>query len=165
MPWELSLHSITANASNGLSAKVGLLAGSDCGVSSLSGTFKMTRVWAQSGDASAELFEGEVSVKIGYAGMYSRRGHGRGTDKTLRFAAVRAKRDAASTELGLGPRKCQGGSLSHGSGGGGGYGYGSFGFSDVGFSDDESDGEDSDGNVKGSLRRHYRRHKLGIYDY
>ncbi|KAJ7439316.1 hypothetical protein FB451DRAFT_148409 [Mycena latifolia] len=41
------------------------------------------------------------------------------------------------------------------------------GFSDdgLGFSDEESDGEDSDGNVKGSLRWHYRRHKMGIYNY
>ncbi|KAJ7695964.1 hypothetical protein B0H17DRAFT_412060 [Mycena rosella] len=166
-PYGLSLHSITANASDGISAQVGLLA-NDCGLASLEGSFTMKRVWAKPGDASVELFEGEVRVKIGCASMYSSRGFGRGTSEQLTFTAIR-KKNAAGEEVGLGPRKCESGPLSRGSGGGrfGGGVYG--GFDDDGFDDfsdeDKSDDEDSDGNVKGSLRWHYKRHQDGIYNY
>ncbi|KAJ7485262.1 hypothetical protein FB451DRAFT_51235 [Mycena latifolia] len=175
MPLGLALHSITT-AANGISAQVGLLE-NDCGIAALDGNFKMKRVWAKPGDASVELFEGEVRVKIGYGSMYSSRGFGRGTSNELAFTAIR-KRNAAGEEVGLGPRKCEASPLARGGGGGSSsYGGGLFddlgfsddglGFSDddLGFSDEESDGEDSDGNVKGSLRWHYRRHKMGIYNY
>ncbi|KAJ7684289.1 hypothetical protein DFH06DRAFT_1312731 [Mycena polygramma] len=170
-PLGLALHSITVTATGGVSAQVGLLE-NNCGISTLKGNFSMKRVWAKPGDASVELFEGELSVKIGYGAMYSSRGFGRGTSNDLSFTAIR-KRNAAGEETGLGPRKCEAGPLSHGSGS---HSYGGGLFDDLGFSDDdvdsdgfgfseeESDAEDSDGNAKGSLRWHYRRSKMGIYN-
>ncbi|KAJ7213937.1 hypothetical protein GGX14DRAFT_444647 [Mycena pura] len=166
MPIGLALHSITTAPATGISAQVGLLA-NDCGIATLNGTFTMKRVWAKPDDASIELFEGSVRVKIGYGSMYSSRGFGRGMNNELAFTAIR-KRNAKGEEVGLGPRKCEGGPLSHGGGGSGSGSYGGRLFDsddDLGLSDEESDGEDSDGNVKGSLRWHYRRHKMGIYDY
>ncbi|KAJ7244380.1 hypothetical protein B0H12DRAFT_1325583 [Mycena haematopus] len=158
MPLGLVLHSITTTSVMGISAEVGLLA-NDCGIATLNGKFTMKRIWTKPDDASVELFEGSVRVKIGYGSMYSSRGFGRGTSDELPFTAIR-KRDAKGEEVGLGPRKCEAGPLSHGSSS---YGRGLL--DDFGFSDEESDGEDSDGNVKGSLRWHYRRHKMGIYNY
>jgi hypothetical protein len=177
MPLGLALYSVTTTAAGGLSAQVGLLE-DDCGIAAVSGSFTMRRVWAKPGpgDAEVELFEGEVHVKVSYGSMYSSRGFGRGRDNRLAFTGIR-KRDAKGEEVGLGPRKCE---VSHGGGGGSGYGHGggssygrgggrsSYGggfFDDLGFSEEESDGEDSDGNVKGSLRWHYRRSKMGIYNY
>jgi hypothetical protein len=149
-PFKLSLHSITANASDGISAHVGLLA-DDCGIASLDGSFKMKRVWAKPDDASIELFEGEAHVKIVHGSMYSSRGHGRGTSRQLPFTAIR-KKNAEGEEVGLGPRKCESGSHSHGGGGGhGGGGFGRF------YHDLDSDSDDYGGG-------HGRGAYGGLYD-
>ncbi|KII90438.1 hypothetical protein PLICRDRAFT_173853 [Plicaturopsis crispa FD-325 SS-3] len=78
----------------------------NCGIASSSAVLKVRRVWtgtSPDGDA-AELFEGHLSFNIRYTSMYKRAGEGSGQNGKWAFWAVRARKDAAGEEIGLGAR-------------------------------------------------------------
>lgn len=76
-----------------------------CGIQSAGGKFLMKRLWVKEGDAGSrvELFEGFMSFKVSYSGMYRRKGHGSGFDIPFAFWAVRARKGADGKEIGVGP--------------------------------------------------------------
>ncbi|KIY68235.1 hypothetical protein CYLTODRAFT_443503 [Cylindrobasidium torrendii FP15055 ss-10] len=58
---------------------------SHCGVASASGEVKMMTT------PSANMFFGVMNMRVSYSGMYSRKGHGYGTDETYAFWALKSK--------------------------------------------------------------------------
>ncbi|KAJ7472421.1 hypothetical protein B0H11DRAFT_1811790 [Mycena galericulata] len=83
------------------------LAEDRCGIQSASGIFRMKHAWTgKSVDGEEiEIFEGYLSFNVVHSGMYRRKGHGAGSKSAYAFWAVRARRDADGTEIGLKERK------------------------------------------------------------
>ncbi|KAG6845278.1 hypothetical protein H0H87_011429 [Tephrocybe sp. NHM501043] len=74
-----------------------VLATSDCGVTSVSGDFKMTTVPVWKGANGEDIYEGYVKFNVQYE-LYARKGHGRGTSMNFEFWAIRSMEDDALTE-------------------------------------------------------------------
>ncbi|KAJ6551200.1 hypothetical protein B0H19DRAFT_1156892 [Mycena capillaripes] len=77
------------------------LADSHCGIQYATGVFRMKHVWTQKGVDGAEIFEGYMSFKVSYSGLYKRKGHGSGSNRDFAFWGVRGRRNADGEEVGL----------------------------------------------------------------
>ncbi|KAJ7022717.1 hypothetical protein C8F04DRAFT_1272302 [Mycena alexandri] len=79
-----------------------VLEDSNCGVQSAGGVFRMQRAWTEDrGGENVEVFEGYLSFDVVYSGMYRRKGHGSGQKIGFSFWAVRARKGADGSEIGL----------------------------------------------------------------
>ncbi|KAJ7723775.1 hypothetical protein B0H16DRAFT_1698856 [Mycena metata] len=79
-----------------------VLEDSNCGVQSAGGVFRMQRAWTgDRGGENIEVFEGYLSFDVVYSGMYRRKGHGSGQKIGFSFWAVRARKGADGSEIGL----------------------------------------------------------------
>ncbi|KAJ7182818.1 hypothetical protein C8R43DRAFT_968151 [Mycena crocata] len=79
------------------------LAEDHCGIQSAAGVFRMKHAWTgDDGDGGeVDIFEGYLSFKVVYSGLYRRKGHGGGSNHPFAFWAVRARRDENGVEIGL----------------------------------------------------------------
>ncbi|KAJ7677969.1 hypothetical protein DFH06DRAFT_976061, partial [Mycena polygramma] len=79
------------------------LADSNCGVQFAAGKFRMKHVRTVKGPegADVEIFEGYLSFKVSYSGLYKRKGHGPGSNRVFAYWAVRGRRDTNGEEIGL----------------------------------------------------------------
>jgi hypothetical protein len=77
----------------------------NCGISSASGVFKLRRAWDSVNEEGEirELFEGYMTLKVGYSHLFLRKGFGKGDTYALGFWAVRARRNKSGDEIGVTP--------------------------------------------------------------
>ncbi|KAG6919476.1 hypothetical protein DXG01_005735 [Tephrocybe rancida] len=117
-----------------------VLAEDDCGVSSVSEDFKLALMPVWKGMKGEVMWEGHVKFNVRY-GMYSRKGHGRGTCVEFGFWAIGSV-EGDKLEEGDVARFAGGGGVS----GGVGAGYDDFDF------DDDEDEDDYDDRYSGGHR-------------